>query len=258
MVGAQGINLAVAGSITAACGTGTGDNLWSATNNNILVGNSTAATTGVTYDDLVRTFQTIYETTDAGATTWYPPKEMKYQPFNPWKVKYESQATNALNWDYTVGTIGLENTQDYIWQVLEPEPAPRRIGGIYHTDRRRRQSLRPCAPNEERARQLLQRLVGFRRFARYIRDGFLAHQGKSGKVYQIFPGYTHMKVWVKGRHVESLCLYIKDGDVPPTDDVVMRLLMLEHSEEGFRRQANVWPNRNPTPTTTIEVPLLAG
>ena len=118
-------------------------------------------------------------------------------------------------------------------------PSPRRHGGIYNVRGRKRQGLHKPRPNEARARHLLQRLIGFQRYARYIRDGFISHRGASGRVYQIFPGDSHMRVWFKGQRVEDLCLCIEDHSLPPTDSVVMRLLMLEHSEIEFREKANI-------------------
>lgn len=132
-------------------------------------------------------------------------------------------------------------------QVFERRRKPR-----YSIPRRNRTSLRPGAENEEKARRLLQRLIGFRRFARYIRDGFVAHKGKSGRIFQVYPGHTHMKVWEQGEHIESWCLCIKDGKVPPTDSVVMRLLMLEHSEDQYRELSNVSNHRRNVPTIDVD------
>lgn len=122
---------------------------------------------------------------------------------------------------------------------IDVPPPPRRHGGIYNVRGRKRDSLHRPQANEQKARRLLQRLIGFQRYARYIRDGFVSYRGTSGRVYQIFPGQTHMRVWFKGQRVEDLCLCIKDYSIPPTDSVVMRLLMLEHSEAEFREQANI-------------------
>ena len=153
---------------------------------------------------------------------------------------FENWYTNNLSHknDYWITTdIGTSGSTTTFNAVITPPP--RRIGGIYKIKSRKRQFLRAGAPNEEKARRLLQRLIGFQRFARYIRDGFVTYRGKSGKVYQIFPGMAHMRVWMNGQRVEDLCLCIRDYDIPPTDSIVMRLLMLEHSEEEFRAQANV-------------------
>lgn len=99
---------------------------------------------------------------------------------------------------------------------------------------RKRKALRPGAANEERARQLLRRFVGNDRFRRYLRDGFIVFCAKSGRDYQLFPGYGITQVWEKGEIIERLCLVMQDSKLPPTDSVVMRILLLEHDEEDFR------------------------
>lgn len=149
-------------------------------------------------------------------------------------VGFEEEIISGVGWGVNT-TIGASTTFN-----VEVQPPPRRHGGIYHMKGRKRRGLwKDAQPNEEKARRLLQRIIGFQRYARYIRDGFVNYQGKSGRVYQIFPGTTHMPVWFKGKMVEKLCLCIQDYKVPPTDSVVMRLLMLEHSEAEFRAQANI-------------------
>lgn len=100
-------------------------------------------------------------------------------------------------------------------------------------------------PNEK-ANSLLSRMIGEKAFRGYLRNGFVSYRGKSGKIYQVFPGYGETQVWDKGQPVERLCLIFKDSKLPPTDSVIMRLLMLEHDEEEFRKLANVHafrPNR---------------
>jgi hypothetical protein len=46
------------------------------------------------------------------------------------------------------------------------------------------------------------------------------------------------------RNFEDLCVCVRDFEVPPTDSVVVRMLMIEHSEEQFRSQCNVWAGRH--------------
>lgn len=87
-------------------------------------------------------------------------------------------------------------------------------------------------------------MVGPRAFRSYLKNGFLSYRADSGRVYQIFPGHASVKVWHMGSHIESLCVIFQDRGLPPTDCVIMRLLMLEHDEEGFRKMANVF-NRRP-------------
>jgi hypothetical protein len=103
----------------------------------------------------------------------------------------------------------------------------------------RRRGLQVTEGPEEKARRLLRRMVGDKVFRDYVKNGFLSYRAASGKVYQIFPGHRHMPVWKNGQQIEQLCVVFQDHKLPPTDAVVMRLLMLEHDEEGFRKMANV-------------------
>lgn len=163
-------------------------------------------------------------------------------------IGFEEEIIGGLTTGWLTTTDGSSATT----MNVDVQPPPRRHGGIYKVRNRTRHSLhRPAAP-EEKARRLLQRLVGFQRYARYIRDGFVTHRGASGRVYQIFPGQTHMRVWFKGQRVEDLCLCIEDYSIPPTDSVVMRLLMLEHSEAEFREQANISRVRTKTDQQIID------
>lgn len=83
---------------------------------------------------------------------------------------------------------------NYCGNVIQPIPR-KRVGGLHIITHRTRQSLNHCSPNEEKARQLLQRLIGFRRFVKYIRDGFVSFRGRSGKIYQIHSGDKFTTVW---------------------------------------------------------------
>jgi hypothetical protein len=49
------------------------------------------------------------------------------------------------------------------------------------------------------------------------------------------------KVWEKDVHVEDLCVVMVDSSLPPSDSVIMRMLMILDSEEAFRQVANVFP-----------------
>jgi len=103
---------------------------------------------------------------------------------------------------------------------------------------RKRRSLRVMDGPEAKARLLLKRLVGDTAFRNYLKNGFLSYRGKSGKSYQIFPGEGMTNVWENGRPMEKLCVIFNDYDKPPTDSVVMRLLLLENSEDKFKKLSN--------------------
>lgn len=98
---------------------------------------------------------------------------------------------------------------------------------------------RTTKDSEKKAREALRAIIGEVRFKRYLKHGFLTVRGVSGHVYQVFPGHRMTHVWKDGKPVEKLCIVFCDSSVPPTDSVIMRLLMILDSEEEFRRQSNV-------------------
>lgn len=100
--------------------------------------------------------------------------------------------------------------------------------------------LRPTKDiREVRARQTLRRLIGEQAFQKFAVRGFITFKGDSGRTYQIFPGHQKVAVWEKGKQIEQLCVVLT-GDFPPTDSVIMRLLLIQESEERFKKLANVF------------------
>jgi hypothetical protein len=95
---------------------------------------------------------------------------------------------------------------------------------------------------EIRARQTLKRIIGEDAYQRYLAKGFIVFRGHSGKVYQIYPGHVKTKVWLNKEMVEELCV-VMTGNFPPTDQVIMRLLLIQDNEEKFKNMANIFkPN----------------
>lgn len=115
--------------------------------------------------------------------------------------------------------------------------------------------LRPTTnPTEIRARQTLRRLIGEVAFQRYLARGFHVVKGESGRNYQIFPGHEMVRVWENGEQLERLCVVLS-GAFPPTDSVLMRMLLIQDSEERFRGKANVnRPNYFNIPSPTLPEP----
>lgn len=114
--------------------------------------------------------------------------------------------------------------------------------------------LRPTTDIREiRARQTLRRLIGEQAFQKFAVRGFITFKGDSGRTYQIFPGHQKVAVWEKGKQIEQLCV-ILTGDFPPTDSVIMRLLLIQESEERFKKLANVFtPSYAPARARAEEV-----
>lgn len=88
-------------------------------------------------------------------------------------------------------------------------------------------------PKEVRARETLLRVLGEEKYRGFMRNGFVSVRGKSGKVYQIYPGHDITKVYQNGQMVERLCVVLT-GSFPPTDALIMRFLLILNDEEEFR------------------------
>lgn len=99
---------------------------------------------------------------------------------------------------------------------------------------------------ENRARRFLKRLIGERDFERYLRRGFIMVKGRSGTLYKVSGGHVRVVSYVKqasGKFEphETFCVVFKDADLPFTDGVIMRKLIIENDEFALRKLANVSP-----------------
>jgi len=97
------------------------------------------------------------------------------------------------------------------------------------------------AQNEVRARETLRRVIGESKFRQFLAKGFITIVGKSGLVYQVFPGMRHTIVWRDGKPWRDVCVVLS-GSYPPTDHIIMRYLMILNDEQSFWRKANIGKN----------------
>jgi hypothetical protein len=93
--------------------------------------------------------------------------------------------------------------------------------------------------NEIVALQLLRSMVPHDVFKKYLKYGFVTVQGPSGLTYQIQRGKHLVKVWKMGTLLSELCVYLKDHTIPPTDEVVAKMLICECDEIDIWRRANI-------------------
>jgi hypothetical protein len=94
-------------------------------------------------------------------------------------------------------------------------------------------------PNELVALQLLKSMVSRDVFKKYLKHGFITVDGPSGLTYQVQRKSHNVRVWKKGMVVSTLCIYVKDQHIPPTDDVVAKMLMCLYSEKDIWNGANI-------------------
>jgi len=103
---------------------------------------------------------------------------------------------------------------------------------------------RPESEEESRARNLLRSLIGEERYQLYLKRGFVIEQGKSGMKYKVKPGHgmvivLHPTKQGKFFKFRSLCIQPKVSGLPPTDAVIMRILLIRHDEFAMQKLANV-------------------
>lgn len=95
------------------------------------------------------------------------------------------------------------------------------------------------SPSEITALQLLRQLVGKDEFRRYLKYGFVMVRGGSRLRYQIRRNTHTIDVWDDaGKRVASICVYL-DGNFPPTDETITRMLMAENDELSLWHRGNV-------------------
>lgn len=102
---------------------------------------------------------------------------------------------------------------------------------------------------EQKARLLLRDMIGDKAFRDYMRRGFIMVKGASGVLYQIMGGHNRITSFIKntqGKYepFEGFCVVFKDRDLPYTDWVIMRKILIETDEFGLRKVANVWKINN--------------
>jgi len=128
--------------------------------------------------------------------------------------------------------VELSSARERMLTIIRDRAAP---GAII----RSKSLQRTTDVREIRARQTLRRIIGEDAFQRYMIRGFMIFNGASGRTYQIFPGHIKTKVWFEKKIIEELCV-VMTGNFPPTDEVIMRLLLIQDSEENFKSKANVF------------------
>lgn len=104
----------------------------------------------------------------------------------------------------------------------------------------RADDYRSAPKNEWYAIDTLREMITEAEFRKYMKYGFILVRGQSGKIYQVFRNKSHSIVWEKGQAVEEVCVRIKDEKIPPTDNVIAFKILIETSEDDFRRLGNVF------------------
>jgi hypothetical protein len=214
--------------------------------------NSSSSTSNIYYDASTSSSYSVYTLTTADATTiqdqWIRNIVTDYRKKNSttgWYIGEDYTSTTTNN-NYWVD----DEWRVYKSQIVQPTPSER-LRGIIQSRQApliigtRKPVQLTKDPKEVRARETLLRVLGEDKFRGFLRNGFVSVRGKSGKVYQIFPGHDITKVYQNGQMVERLCVVLS-GSFPPTDALIMRFLLILNDEEEFRSYAikhSVTPRR---------------
>jgi hypothetical protein len=168
----------------------------------------------------------------------------------PWLPRHESWCDchkcgrkweKHLRWN---GHIWVPDKRQQLKDKIRQQLAPNLLNHNGLTARTTRVNFRDVNQNEIAALQLLRQMVSGDIFKRYLKSGFVTVTAGSGLTYQITRNSHMIKVWDKGQHIADLCVYTQG--IPPTDDVIARMLICECDEPDIWRRANVKRLDNPS------------
>jgi hypothetical protein len=94
-------------------------------------------------------------------------------------------------------------------------------------------------PSEIVALHLLRKMLTGDAFKNYLRRGIVSVTGPSGLVYTIVRNSHLIEVYRVGKLLSTLCVYLKDKNMPPTDEVVAKMIIVQCNEHDIWRRANI-------------------
>jgi len=157
--------------------------------------------------------------------------------YNSWAA--DCSTTTSWEWGYKKYIFGSDGCVVY--------PPPKTAGQLLRDiiEQRQTPAIHVCRQGlrasidirEQRARETLRRVIGDDKYQSFLRNGFVSVRGRSGLIYQIFPGHNMTCVFDRGKMVERLCVVLAK-DFPPTDSLIMRYLLILNNENKFRGLAN--------------------
>jgi hypothetical protein len=100
---------------------------------------------------------------------------------------------------------------------------------------------------EKKAKEKLRSLVSTEDYDNYILLGRLKYIAPDGTIYMIGSGEEMTDVY-NPEYSHKLCVIFEDPNLPPTDSVIMRLMMLKTDPERFHSLAIKHPLAPPAPS----------
>lgn len=241
------------------CGSGSTRNIYTRrTSSSIRVDQVTSVTADWVSNSTTDGWYTVPLTATANAATW----RLRVNAHNTSGWRVHTSTCNTDVWDdndYSTGTITINTNEtasywNYEPQVFTLEEMKRQLrhaelqkrlrpNVINHRGQPARSAERGrqfdnAQPEELVALQLLRRMVTPEEFRRYLRHGFVHVRGPSGLVYQVGRNQT-IKVWDRNELIASLCVHLRDRNIPPTDEVVAKMLIVECDEPDIWKRSNI-------------------
>lgn len=143
---------------------------------------------------------------------------------------------------YTSGTIGVISTVGDRWAGAVIEcgdyaPIVREEG---NTETAVEKMSRSTPEAEERARKLLMKFLGKRRFKKAEKSGFIDIASKlyAGRIYRIPFRGGRIQVEENGKKIDALCFNVRGDPLPWGDRILARALFAEYDEEKLLEIAN--------------------
>jgi len=148
--------------------------------------------------------------------------------------------SQAIN--FVINTLSSSGATGYTTGIKDRrpkhfEPALKNHRGILIRSSDKAHLFSDISQQEILALQLLRKMVDGDSFRKYLRHGFVPVRGASGLIYQV-DRINRIKVWERGELLAHLCVHLK-GNVPPTDEVVGKILIIEYNEADIWKRSNI-------------------
>jgi hypothetical protein len=240
---------------------------------------TTAATTT---DQITLTTGSFYGSTGTAANTITVPVNSIYVDDTATTITDNAPATQVwVDGDLVFdGDLVLEGNEDWI-PTISGNWVPRKLSPEEKLKRKIRDQLEPVLSGEDGrpfratdrsadfstvqqneivALHLLRKMLDRDRWRKYLKYGFVDVQGKSGMTYQILRGQAHVRVLKQGVKVCELCVKLRNRAMPPTDEVITRMILAECDEADLWKRANAYMTpgfSKPLAYTDAELDLVA-
>lgn len=221
------------------------------------INDTTARLDGVHFDDYrplnIADDPLVWDTTSTAATNTVTVGNVIYNTSGSVTVDCTNGAWMIHDFVPTSGTDSNIQWNNQRWEWVNDEKAAKRMllrqkgrlptpknhrGNVYRAMNLGKQFAN-ARKEELVALQLLRQMVPTDVFRKYLKHGFVTVQGPSGLVYQIKRRSHIINVWDKGELLGTLCVYLRDKTIPPTDEVVAKMIICELDELDIWKRANV-------------------